>query len=158
MANLFENGTKVSQIVQEIFKKTGLPIPQSLNHLKISNQTAAQLYNWNILNEVLNLWCRLWKRLTSKLILKPKIWSSTEIDFTLPWYLGNYMIYIWRRMMTMRIHSKLKNLKEKVSNRNNFNNHTIILRNHSVYPNPKSSLPSFLLVKRTVSNWPTYKN
>lgn len=51
-ANLFENGTKVAQIVQEIYKKAGLPIPQSLSHLKVSNQTAAQLYNWNILNEV----------------------------------------------------------------------------------------------------------
>jgi hypothetical protein len=50
MANSFENGTKVAQIVQDMFKKIGLPIPQALNHLKISNQTAAQLYNWNIIN------------------------------------------------------------------------------------------------------------
>jgi hypothetical protein len=52
VANTFENGTKVSLIVQEIYKRSGLPLPQSLNHLKVSNQTAAQLYNWNIINEV----------------------------------------------------------------------------------------------------------
>jgi hypothetical protein len=40
-ANMFENGVKVAQIVQLIFQRIGLPTPQSLNHLKVSNQTAA---------------------------------------------------------------------------------------------------------------------
>jgi hypothetical protein len=52
VSNLFENGIKISLIVQEICKKKGLPISNTLNHLKLSNQTAAQLYNWNIINEV----------------------------------------------------------------------------------------------------------
>jgi hypothetical protein len=45
-----ENGTRVALAVQAIFRKSGLPTPQSLAHLKVSNQTAAQLYNWNIIN------------------------------------------------------------------------------------------------------------
>jgi hypothetical protein len=45
-----ENGTRVALAVQAIFRKSGLPTPQSLSHLKVSNQTAAQLYNWNIIN------------------------------------------------------------------------------------------------------------
>jgi hypothetical protein len=52
IANQFENGVKISQIVIEIYKRKGLPIPSTMNHLKLSNNTAAQLYNWNILNEV----------------------------------------------------------------------------------------------------------
>jgi hypothetical protein len=40
----------VALAVQAIFRKSGLPLPQSLSHLKVSNQTAAQLYNWNIIN------------------------------------------------------------------------------------------------------------
>jgi len=40
-------------IVIAIYKKVGLPIPATLNHLKYTNGTAAQLYNWNILNDVL---------------------------------------------------------------------------------------------------------
>lgn len=54
----FENGLKVSPLVQEIYKARGLPIPQYLNHLKVSSQTAAQLYNWNYLNEVRAITCR----------------------------------------------------------------------------------------------------
>ena len=72
-ANGLENGTKVSQIVQEIYKKVGLPIPQSLNHLKISSQTAAQLYNWNIINEVFVGSFRHLEKSILKLIPKLKI-------------------------------------------------------------------------------------
>ena len=57
--NLFENGIKPAIVVQEIYKKVGLPIPQTLNHLKISNQPAAQLFNWNVINQVGNLKLRL---------------------------------------------------------------------------------------------------
>jgi hypothetical protein len=52
MPNQFENGTKIALIIIEIYKKVGLPIPATLNHLKQTNGTAAQLYNWNILNDV----------------------------------------------------------------------------------------------------------
>ena len=48
----FENGIKISGIVIELYKKKGLPIPSTLNHLKISNNSAGMLYNWNILNDV----------------------------------------------------------------------------------------------------------
>ena len=58
VAGQLENGTRVSLAVQAIFRKSGLPIPQSLSHLKVSNQTAAQLYNWNIINEVPLTPCR----------------------------------------------------------------------------------------------------
>lgn len=50
VAKAFENGTKVATIVQAIYRTKGLPPPQYLTHLKVSNQTAAQLHNWNYLN------------------------------------------------------------------------------------------------------------
>jgi hypothetical protein len=40
-------------IVQEMCKKFGIPIPNTLTHLKTTNHTAAMLYNWNILNDSL---------------------------------------------------------------------------------------------------------
>jgi hypothetical protein len=48
----FENGIKISHMVIEIYRKVGLPIPDTLNHLKLSNGIAAHLYNWNIINDV----------------------------------------------------------------------------------------------------------
>lgn len=53
VSNQFENGIKISLIVTEIYKKVGIPLPATLNHLKNTNGTAAQLYNWNILNDVI---------------------------------------------------------------------------------------------------------
>lgn len=73
LCNQFENGTKIALMVTEIYKKAGLPIPATLNHLKQTNGTAAQLYNWNILNDVRFKLFRLSKRLIFKLILKLKI-------------------------------------------------------------------------------------
>lgn len=52
VAKQFENGLKVAEILTEIFKLRGLPHPPAFSHLKKSTHTAAQLYNWNILNEV----------------------------------------------------------------------------------------------------------
>lgn len=72
-ANQFENGTKISLIVIEIYKKVGLPIPATLNHLKQTNGTAAQLYNWNILNDVISYLYRLSRKLIFKLIPKLRI-------------------------------------------------------------------------------------
>lgn len=48
----FENGLRVGSIALEIYKKRGLPPPPTITHLKQSSGTAAQLYNWNILNDV----------------------------------------------------------------------------------------------------------
>lgn len=55
LAKQFENGTKVGEVLVELFKIRGLPPSSNLSHLKKSTHTAAQLYNWNILNEV-NSW------------------------------------------------------------------------------------------------------
>jgi hypothetical protein len=41
LPSYFENGTKVALMVIEIYKKAGLPIPATLNHLKPTNGTAA---------------------------------------------------------------------------------------------------------------------
>lgn len=53
-AKAFENGTRIAPILQHIYRSRDLPPPQYLSHLKVSGQTAAQLYNWNYLNEVLS--------------------------------------------------------------------------------------------------------
>lgn len=52
LAKQFENGLKVAEILAEIFKLRAMPPPPAFSHLKKSTHTAAQLYNWNILNEV----------------------------------------------------------------------------------------------------------
>ena len=54
-AKLFFSGTKIGEIVSEIFKRKGEEPPQNLASLKKNPQPAGQLYNWNLLNEVLYL-------------------------------------------------------------------------------------------------------
>ena len=49
---LFHSGIKISEIVLQIFKRKGEKVPESLNSLKHNPQSAGQLYNWNLLNEV----------------------------------------------------------------------------------------------------------
>lgn len=52
------SGIKISEIVTEIFKKRGEKPPESLASLKHNPQSAGQLYNWNLLNEVVHWLCR----------------------------------------------------------------------------------------------------
>jgi hypothetical protein len=72
LAKQFENGTKVGEVLAELFKIRGLPPSANLSHLKKSTHTAAQLYNWNILNEVSQSLRRSCANSTSKWIRIPR--------------------------------------------------------------------------------------